>query len=121
MIRTEEDCDDIADELMDRYGEMPASVDNLLRISLIRAMAEACGVTKITQQGNTVIIQPEDLDFDIWAEICESCDGKLSVRMGESPCLCYQMRNVSSGISSVYKIFENYIEIMTRQKEEKGV
>ena len=40
MIRTQEDCDDIADELLDRYGEMPQTVDNLLRIALIKARAE---------------------------------------------------------------------------------
>lgn len=121
MISNEDDCDDIADELLDRYGEMPQSVDNLLRIALIRACAELCGVTQVIQQGNEVSIYPDEIDFDIWGEVGDSVEGNMRVKMGEKPHICYQMKKISQGIAAVYKIFEKYIEIMRRNDAEDSV
>ncbi len=39
--------DDMKDELLDRFGEIPKSVDNLLRIALIRVAAHALYLTEI--------------------------------------------------------------------------
>jgi len=38
-IENEKERDDMRDELLDRFGEIPKSVDNLLRIALIRVTA----------------------------------------------------------------------------------
>ncbi|MDD3368651.1 MAG: transcription-repair coupling factor [Lachnospiraceae bacterium] len=38
-IENMSECDDMKEELMDRFGEIPKSVDNLLRIALIRDQA----------------------------------------------------------------------------------
>ena len=52
MIRNRYDADDIADELMDRFGDMPDAVDNLLRIAIIRALAVDLGIKQITESGD---------------------------------------------------------------------
>ncbi len=38
-IENDRECEDMKEELLDRFGEIPKSVDNLLRIALIRIMA----------------------------------------------------------------------------------
>lgn len=38
-IENERECDDMREELLDRFGQIPKSAENLLRISLIRAHA----------------------------------------------------------------------------------
>ena len=38
-IRTEEDADDMVDELIDRYGEPPRAVNNLISVALLRSAA----------------------------------------------------------------------------------
>ena len=43
-----EDCDDVRDEMIDRYGEIPAPARNLLRIALIRAIARHLDITEIS-------------------------------------------------------------------------
>jgi len=44
-----EDCDDVRDELRDRFGEkIPAPAENLLRIALIRAVAGRLDIAEIT-------------------------------------------------------------------------
>lgn len=49
-IDKEADYLDIHDELMDRYGELPKSVVNLLEIALIKAMANELGIVSVEQQ-----------------------------------------------------------------------
>lgn len=38
-IENEKECDDMREELLDRFGEIPKSAENLLRIALIRSQA----------------------------------------------------------------------------------
>ena len=46
-IADERERDDMRDELLDRFGEIPASVDHLLRIALVRAAAHRLYMTEI--------------------------------------------------------------------------
>ncbi len=46
-IENEKERDDMKDELIDRFGEIPKSVDNLLRIALIRVAAHNLFLTEI--------------------------------------------------------------------------
>ena len=43
-IRTEEDSEDLIDEIVDRYGDPPKAVMNLVAIALLRAGASAAGI-----------------------------------------------------------------------------
>ncbi len=55
-IQTGEEYDDMLDELMDRYGEPPRSVQNLLLVARLRALAHEVYVTELTQKGNEIRI-----------------------------------------------------------------
>ncbi len=46
-IENEKERDDMKDELLDRFGAIPKSVDNLLRIALIRVAAHALYMTEV--------------------------------------------------------------------------
>ncbi|MBQ9765118.1 MAG: transcription-repair coupling factor [Lachnospiraceae bacterium] len=46
-IETEEEYSDMQDELIDRFGDMPESVNNLLLISYIKSQAHAADITEI--------------------------------------------------------------------------
>lgn len=46
-IESSKERDDMKDELLDRFGEIPKSVDNLLRIALIRVSAHSLYMTEI--------------------------------------------------------------------------
>ena len=47
-IETQEEYEDMQDELIDRFGEMPRQVENLLKIVLIKATAHEVYITEIT-------------------------------------------------------------------------
>ena len=50
-IRTEEDAQDVIDELLDRYGDPPKSVLTLIQVAQLRGAASEAGITEIAQKG----------------------------------------------------------------------
>ncbi len=53
-ISSRQESDDMYDELLDRYGNPPSMVQNLLSIALIKAMAHQAYVTEIKQTGGQI-------------------------------------------------------------------
>ena len=63
LIRSEEEADDLTDELIDRYGDPPRQVNNLIAVALLRSEAARCGVKELTQRGNNVVFSLEKFDL----------------------------------------------------------
>lgn len=53
-VETDAESDEMLDELIDRFGEPPRSVQNLLAIARQKARAHQAYVTEITQKGDTL-------------------------------------------------------------------
>jgi transcription-repair coupling factor (superfamily II helicase) len=58
---TDEEVDAIRAELLDRYGEPPEPVENLLAVARFRVHARLAGVHEITVQGNHIRFAPVEL------------------------------------------------------------
>ena len=54
-IETAKDRDDMKDELLDRFGAIPRSVDNLLRIALIRVSAHKLFITEVKGKNEKIV------------------------------------------------------------------
>lgn len=63
-IRSREDADDLLDEIVDRYGEPPKGVLNLIDIALLRAKARQAGIKDIKQKQGDVLFVLTNLDFE---------------------------------------------------------
>lgn len=63
-VETEEDSFDVIDELIDRYGEPPASVTGLVTVAKLRNMASLCGIQEITQVGDNMLFYLSKLDMN---------------------------------------------------------
>lgn len=55
-----EDKNDVEDELVDRFGDIPASVQNLIDIAYIKALARKVRITEITHKGTMVRMRLAD-------------------------------------------------------------
>ena len=53
-IENEEEYDDMLEELMDRFGELPRAVQNLLIVARLKAQAHQCYVTELKQKGDEI-------------------------------------------------------------------
>ena len=52
-IHTEADRSDVTDELLDRYGDLPKAVTNLMDIAMLKTRAHSAFITNIKQKGTT--------------------------------------------------------------------
>ncbi len=75
-IRCQEDADDLLDEVIDRYGDPPKGVMNLIDIALLRSQARKCHIQDIKQKGSEVLLTLSVLDFDAVSRICADEDYK---------------------------------------------
>lgn len=80
-IRSDADANDMIDELVDRYGDVPKSVDNLVQVALLRSLAAQCGMTEITQRGVRVFFGLREFDFKRVSRLCALPELKNAVNV----------------------------------------
>lgn len=94
-IETEEEYMDMQDELMDRFGDIPKSVDNLLRVAGLKAMAHRAYVVEVDinrQEIRMEMYQKAKLDVTKIPALIEKYQGALRFVPVEKPLLFYQDR-----------------------------
>ena len=79
-IRSQEDADDLLDEIVDRYGEPPKGVLNLVEIALLRANARNVGICDIKQKGAEVLFTMTNLNFEAITLLCNEADYKNRIQ-----------------------------------------
>ncbi len=69
-ISSQDDSEDVLDELTDRYGDVPAETINLLKAAEVRAHAETAGVSLIGRKGPRIEIKfSENNRFSAYAAV----------------------------------------------------
>lgn len=87
LIRSEEDADDMTDELVDRFGDPPRSVNNLIQVALMRGEAAEAGITEITQKSGRMLFKVQDFDMEQISALYQLPEfrGRLKVEAGTVP------------------------------------
>lgn len=114
MIDTPEDKDDIMDELIDRYGDVPKPTQNLLMVALVRAAAIRCGITTIIEEMSEIRIQPSVFDLEVWSELSDCYRGRIRVMMSETPSVVFRKQKEDQVLTLLYKLFCQYDEILKK-------
>lgn len=100
-IRTQEDADDLLDEIVDRYGEPPKGVLNLIDIALLRANARTLGITDIKQKASDVLFTLSDIHFEAFSALCAEKDYKNRVQLIASTKVPTIRLKLASGVDSL--------------------
>ncbi len=108
-IRSQEDADDLLDEIIDRYGDPPKGVLNLIDIALMRAEAQQAGIQDIRQKAGDVLFTLTNLNFEAVSQLCADPDYKnrlMFVATAKQPTLRLKL---ASGVDSLRqsKVFIN--------------
>lgn len=93
-IETEEECEDMQDELMDRYGDMPKAVLNLLAVALMKSEAHRAFITDVTANGKTLklaMLKDAEVDVSRIGDLLETFKPRLKFIPGEIPGFEYKM------------------------------
>lgn len=69
-IRSQEDADDLLDEIIDRYGDPPKGVINLIDIALLRENARAVCVTDIRQKNSELYFTMHTIHLESITKLC---------------------------------------------------
>jgi len=115
-ITKEEDVDDIADELLDRYGDLPPSVETLMSASLARAAGAECGFVQIERKGNDIVIYPKAMDIVTWSKISEAFPGRILITPSQRPFVTCKNRRQAPIFTFVLEILKKYIQLISQKQ-----
>lgn len=94
-IENQAECNDMKEELLDRFGTIPKSVENLLAISLIRAQAHELYVTEVKAKVEWIQIEMKD-DAPVNAALIPSLlkkhENKLTFSVKGNPTFIYKYK-----------------------------
>ncbi|CAM4486046.1 transcription-repair coupling factor [Paenibacillus tarimensis] len=86
VIRSVEETEDLREELVDRFGDLPEAVDNLLSVARLKVYGREYGIEQIIQRG-------EDLILKFAASERQRMDNKKIDKL----CLAFENRFMRSG------------------------
>lgn len=114
MIETEEDRQDIIDELIDRFGDPPKPTLDLLTVSLIRSAALKCDIVNVVEEASEIRIYPSKLDYDVWAVLSYNSEAKNRIRMlsAATPCVVIKKRSGEDVLALLLSLFDSYLQAL---------
>ena len=119
-IETPEDRDDIIDEMIDRYGDIPAQTQNLLTVALVRAAAIRCAITSVVEDASEVKIYPSAFNIEIWSDLAFEYKGRMRVIMTDNPGIRVRKQSGENVPDMLYKLFSRYGELEKALKESES-
>ena len=113
MIRTEADADDVTDELIDRYGDPPRQVNNLIAVALMRSRAAECGITQIEQKGSNLVFSLKSFELQSVSSLCasERWKGRVLFSAGEKAALTLRLKKGEDPLKLSRALVEEYAKL----------
>ena len=118
-ISSIENLDDysiLVEDLIDRYGDIPIMVDNIMYVSLIKSLADKLGFEDIREIKNEVKISYKDknkFSFEELSRINEDYNGELAFDLSENP--SFKLPNKSTKLLDCYEL----LKVIRNIKETK--
>lgn len=113
-IETPEEYEDMEDELMDRFGNIPKPVVNLLNIALIKAYAHKVYVTEISGNKssiNIVMFNKGPVNVTAIPDLVGKYRNTLKFHAGSNPKFVYTpkspLKDTSNMLSALSELFVN--------------
>ena len=118
-IRSEADADDVMDELIDRYGDPPRTVNNLISVALLRADAARNGISQIDQKGANLNFYLDQFDLQRVSALCglEKYRSRLLFSAGERPYLALRLKKGEDALKFGRRLVEDYARTAPAQTE----
>lgn len=108
-VETHEEELDLLDELIDRYGDPPAEITGLIKISLLRNRAAMLGITEVTQRGEKLYFYVEQPTQEQVMALSAEFRGKIIFNSLKKPYI-----GVAVGKLRPEEVMERTIEVMEK-------
>ena len=96
LCKNEEDIQNVIDEMIDRFGNMPKEIENLIEIARIKILCKKLNISKVQGKRNFVvfIFEPGELNIDI-NELVKKYRNKIRFTQGIKPQITLALDNIS--------------------------
>ena len=94
-IENEEEMDDMMEELIDRYGDVPRKVQQLLNIALLKSLAHSAYVIAVEQKGDIfkfIMYEKAKVKVDQIPLLVQKYRGNLEFKIDTNPYFIYQKK-----------------------------
>ena len=109
-VQSEEEADELVDELIDRYGEPPRPVNNLISVALLRSDAARLRISDIAQKDGKLLFTLEEFRLEPFSILCAQ-DGyqkRLILMPGDTPRFSLRLAKNEDPLRAARKVVEDY-------------
>lgn len=122
-IETFEESEDMQDELLDRFGDLPKAVQNLLAVACLKIRAHNVYVKEIIEKPDEIrltLYEKAKLNPAAFPEFLAHFEGRMKFTRGEKPALYYRRQKNSRGEEAdPLKLAESILDKMQDLLEER--
>lgn len=116
-IYSEEDYFNMQSELIDRFGDMPKSVENLIECMYIKSLCETCGVKSLAKTpGGIMFAIGNNISAEAIISLVQEYNGKIMYSSGETSYLCY--KNEDKMLYNIKIILQKLIKLTQPSNEQ---
>ena len=116
-IKNPEDASDVIDELIDRFGDVPKSVEGLVKVALLRNMAAANGIYEIGQKNNSLLLYVDEIDMNKVALLVRGMRGRILVSKGPKSYITVKKEASQSPLDAL----EEALNLLKSEEEKNEV
>ena len=113
-IESIDDADEVAEELLDRYGHPPAPVQNLLSVARIKVQARHIGVTAISHQKDRLMLKLGATDRPRLEKIVgflRGLRGRFTVSIGRMPTVVMRLETPNMALQAAEQLVRRLNEV----------
>ena len=120
-LENAEECEDMTEELTDRFGEPPKAVLNLLEIAKLKAQAHSLYITEVSGNSNRLkltMYEKAGIVITQIPKLIERYQGALKFQAAEAPYFLYERKNNKKAETQVLKTLSYLLDDMKMLLEE---
>ena len=113
-VKSEEEADELVDELIDRYGEPPRPVNNLISVALLRADAARCRINDLAQKDGKLLFTLDEFRLEPFSALCaqEKYSKRLLLMPGEVPRFSFRLAKGEDPLRAARQVVEDYAKAL---------
>ena len=121
LCRTEEDIQNVIDEIIDRYGKMPDELENLIEIVRIKELSRKVSIAKIAQRMENVVFYFENNNYpeDLINKLIQKYGNRIRFSTGVEPYITLKdVKNVVDDVKEFLRLVCSCIEENNKELTE---
>ena len=103
LCKNEEDIQNVTDEILDRYGQMPYEIENLLDIARIKNLCREKHILKIAQKNENIIFyfESDEFNFDVVDKLMKMYRNRIKFSPARDPYITFKLLDRKKSLEEI--------------------